>query len=251
MKKLAAIAVAQAFGMLVNPQQSVALTTTEIVAKTKPAIVWIGTSNDKDFKTCTQGTGFFVDQCTIITNDHVLRGKYNYLFVCTLNGVEYHMDRVCFDDPVADIAVIHTVESSPSYIDLADIEPAEGNDVVVIGNPRNETGTVTTGIVSAIRTHSQFTEMQISAPISHGSSGSPVMNSNGEVIGMAKAVLEDGQNLNFAVHLSSLVFAYNHSSEKSVSMKEAAPATTTTDSTSPVDDTLQKAVWLPHISSID
>jgi Trypsin-like peptidase domain len=245
MKKLFAIAVAQAFGMLLNPQQSAALTTTEIVAKTKPAIVWIGTSNDKDFKTGTQGTGFFVDHYTIITNDHVLRGQYNYLFVCTLNGVQYHIDRVCFDDPAADIAVIHTVENSPSFIDLAGIDPAEGNDVVVIGNPRNETGTVTTGIVSAIRTYREFTEMQISAPISHGSSGSPVMNSNGEVIGMAKAVREDGQNLNFAVHLSSLAVAYNHSFEKRVVMKEAAPVTTTTtDSTAPVDDTLQRVAMV-------
>jgi S1-C subfamily serine protease len=242
LKKLLTIAAVQALGMLINPQQSTALTTTEIVGKTKSAVVWVGTSNDQEFKSYAYGTGFFVDHYTILTNHHVIAGNYNYIRVSTLSGVQYHIDRVCFDDPVADVAVLHTVESSSAYIELASDEPAEGNDVVVIGNPRNETGTVTTGIVSAIRSYREFRELQISAPISHGSSGSPVMNSNGEVIGMAKAVREDGQNLNFAVHLNSLSFAYNHSLEKSVFMEEAAPVTTETNSTPPVDDTLQNVV---------
>ena len=59
--------------------------------------------------------------------------------------------------------------------------------------------TLSDGIVSGIRLGDGYKYFQISAPISHGSSGGPIFNSNGEVIGIAVATIEEGQNLNFAV----------------------------------------------------
>jgi hypothetical protein len=77
--------------------------------------------------------------------------------------------------------------------------------VVVIGAPEGLSNTVSTGIVSAIRRIQGRTLVQISAPISHGSSGGPVLNMRGEVIGVSVSVLSEGQNLNFAVPATELL----------------------------------------------
>jgi len=84
--------------------------------------------------------------------------------------------------------------------------------VVVLGNPMGFASSLSDGIVSAYRENGIDEEpdfikgplLQITAPISHGSSGSPVMNLNGEVVGVAVAVFEGGQSLNFAVPASSV-----------------------------------------------
>jgi serine protease Do len=73
----------------------------------------------------------------------------------------------------------------------------------VIGNPIEEVGTVSTGIISAMRPNDPKNplchEFQFTAPVSQGSSGSPILIETGEVIGMVKAKYMRGQNLNFAV----------------------------------------------------
>ncbi len=75
----------------------------------------------------------------------------------------------------------------------------------MLGSPLGLTGTVTDGIVSAIRYLPKLGKLiQITAPISPGSSGSPVINLNGEVIGLVTMDLKGGQNLNFAIASESL-----------------------------------------------
>lgn len=69
----------------------------------------------------------------------------------------------------------------------------------MIGNPEGLEGSLSTGIVSGVRTFESDSWLQITAPISPGSSGGPVLNSSGEVIGVAVATFKEGQNLNFAV----------------------------------------------------
>lgn len=86
--------------------------------------------------------------------------------------------------------------------------PKVGSAVYVIGSPKALEGTFSTGVVSAIRELEGRSFLQVSAPISGGSSGGPVLNSEGAVIGVAVATLRDGQNLNFAVparYLSDLM----------------------------------------------
>jgi serine protease Do len=73
----------------------------------------------------------------------------------------------------------------------------EGQQVIVIGSPEGLQGTVTEGIISAFRENRSM--IQITAPISHGSSGSPVNDENGQVIGVATLVAKEGQNLGFAI----------------------------------------------------
>jgi hypothetical protein len=75
-----------------------------------------------------------------------------------------------------------------------------GDPVVAIGNPLGLEDTVSNGLVSARRRSEDGSEvLQISAPIAPGSSGGPIFNDRGEVIGIAVAILEEGQNLNFGV----------------------------------------------------
>ncbi len=78
--------------------------------------------------------------------------------------------------------------------------PQEGESIFVIGNPFGLEGSVSNGIVSAVREISGYGRIiQITASISPGSSGSPVVNMAGQVIGIATLQAAEGQNLNFAI----------------------------------------------------
>jgi Trypsin-like peptidase domain len=79
-----------------------------------------------------------------------------------------------------------------------------GQHVVAIGNPEGLAGSVSDGILSALRQTDSMKLPQITAPISHGSSGGPILNDLGEVIGVAQSTLDKGQNLNFAVPINYL-----------------------------------------------
>jgi Tfp pilus assembly protein PilF len=85
-------------------------------------------------------------------------------------------------------------------LQLDKTSPQEGESVVVIGNPLGLEGSVTNGIVSAVRDIPTFGRIiQITAPISSGSSGSPVVNMQGQVIGIATLQITGGQSVNFAI----------------------------------------------------
>ena len=74
-----------------------------------------------------------------------------------------------------------------------------GDSIYVVGNPQGLEGTFSQGIVSSIREVGSDKLLQITAPISPGSSGGPVLNEKGEVIGVSVATFTGGQNLNFAI----------------------------------------------------
>jgi S1-C subfamily serine protease len=103
-----------------------------------------------------------------------------------------------------DLAVLPRMGSIPGSIPLSVYVPAVGERVVVIGAPEGLTNTVSDGIVSAFRNSEGRRWMQITAPISSGSSGGPVLNSRGEVVGVSVAMLRQGQNLNFAIPASNV-----------------------------------------------
>src|SRR5258708_2961973 len=100
-----------------------------------------------------------------------------------------------------DIAILKTQPTNHPYLTFRTDRLLEGQNVVTIGNPQGLTGTVSTGIVSAIREGGNI--IQFTAPISNGSSGGPVLDDDGNVIGMVDSILgSDGkqivENLNFA-----------------------------------------------------
>jgi hypothetical protein len=171
-----------------------ALQTTDIVLNSKPAIVTI-VILDANRHPIRFGTGFFISPNRIVTNSHVARGV-QYAEITDLMGTEYMLDTLLADNPSIDFAVLTVKETNYHFLPVSEAMPVEGQNVLVIGNPEGFVGTVSTGIVSALRPKQRF---QISAPISPGSSGSPILNESGEVIGIAQSTLTEGQNLNFAI----------------------------------------------------
>lgn len=88
--------------------------------------------------------------------------------------------------------------SNVDYLKIGSSTAAvEAETVLVIGNPEGLQGTVSNGIISAFRENRSY--IQITAPVSPGSSGSPVLDETGQVIGMATLIYKEGQNLNFAI----------------------------------------------------
>ena len=188
-------------------------TLVDLVKKVKPCVVLIETF-DKNNKPLSQGSGFFVNnKGHIVTNHHVLEGAYRAI-VKTSSGREYPIEGIIAKDIEADIVklVVNLPDANITFLNLSVNVPSEGEDIVVIGNPLGLESTISNGIVSAVRDIPAFGKiLQITAPISPGSSGSPVINSKGEVIGIATLVFKEGQNLNFAIP-----------SDKIIALKETA-----------------------------
>ena len=104
-------------------------------------------------------------------------------------------------DKRKDVALIKIKGFGLPYLKLGRSQDVQvGETVYSLSNPLGVfQNTLSEGIVSGIRPGDGYKYFQISAPISHGSSGGPIFNSKGEVIGIAVATIEEGQNLNFAV----------------------------------------------------
>jgi hypothetical protein len=148
------------------------------------------------------GTGFFINsRGHIVTNYHVLLGAEQAV-VRTQEGRRYPVKKIVAENKEADLVLIVTDiparEVKP--LEVTGKLPEVGEKIYAIGHPMGLEKTVSEGIVSAVRKLPRLGEIiQITAPISPGSSGGPVFNSTGLVIGVARATVQTGQNLNFAV----------------------------------------------------
>src|SRR5438046_5682612 len=172
----------------------------DLVRRIKPSAVAVETFDAKGEK-LSRGSGFFIDKDRIVTNRHVIDGAYRAEVHLT-SGSNFPVKNVLAVDAEADIALLK-VEPPPSLVRALSLErtsPQEGESVVVIGNPFGLEGSVTNGIVSAVRDIPGFGRIiQITAPISPGSSGSPVVHMQGQVIGVATLQVTGGQSVNFAI----------------------------------------------------
>lgn len=175
-----------------------------ITRRANPAVITLNTYNASGRQTGL-GSGFFLPDGRIATNRHVVEGS-SRIDVMTVDGRK--LGSATYAEAVggasADLAILPRVTDPPATLNLARGLPEAGEGVIVIGAPEGLSNTVSTGIVSAIRQLTGRTLVQISAPISHGSSGGPVLNMRGEVIGVSVSVLSEGQNLNFAVPVTEL-----------------------------------------------
>ena len=171
-----------------------------LVRSIKPSAVAIETFDAKG-ATLSRGSGFFIASDKVITNRHVIE-KANRVEVHLLNGKKYTARGVLAVDGEGDLALLQVDVPAGTAIPLPIIQttPQEGESIVVIGNPFGLEGSVSNGIVSAVREISGYGRIiQITAPISPGSAGSPVVNMRGQVIGVATLQAAEGQSLNFAV----------------------------------------------------
>jgi tetratricopeptide (TPR) repeat protein len=172
----------------------------ELVRRIKPSAVAIVTFDSRG-ENLSRGSGFFIDFDRIVTNRHVIEGAYR-AEVHSSAGSVYPVKGVLAVDAEGDLALLK-VEAPTNQVRPLSLErtsPQEGESVVVIGNPFGLEGSVTDGIVSAVRDIPTFGRIiQITAPISPGSSGSPVVNMRGQVIGVATLQITGGQSVNFAI----------------------------------------------------
>jgi len=172
----------------------------ELVRRIKPSAVAIETFDARGEK-LSRGSGFFIDTDRVVTNRHVIDNAYR-AEIHSYNGSVYPVKGVVAVDAEGDLAVLRVDAPAnqvrPLLLDRT--SPQEGESIVVIGNPLGLEGSVTNGIVSAVRDIPTFGRIiQITAPISPGSSGSPVVNMHGQVIGVATLQITGGQSVNFAI----------------------------------------------------
>jgi len=175
------------------------MTPKQITANAKPSIVRIEVEGHDGSRGI--GTGFFVaSNGRIATNLHVIV-QAKIARVVLLDGTEFPVSSVYAVDENRDLAIIGiSTEKQTPALQLGDSDRvAEGEKVIAIGNPQGFDYTVSDGLVSGVRRAAGLTMLQISAPISQGSSGGPLFNEYGEVIGVATLLAREGQNLNFAV----------------------------------------------------
>ena len=176
-----------------------------LVQKAKPCVVHIATF-DKDGKLLATGTGFFISaDGYLVTNEHVVDGAHSILardYKGTIFHVFHSKDNWIEETSVnaadPDVILLRADATNVPYLTIGPTaNEVEGQRVLIIGNPENQEFTVADGLISAFREHRSV--IQISAPISPGSSGSPVIDTDsGQVIGIVVGT-RDGQNLNYAI----------------------------------------------------
>ena len=151
------------------------------------------------------GSGFFIDtEGTVLTNFHVMEGAYSAEIVM-YNEDTFEVNYIEGYDKDIDLCVIKTAASDTKPVTFFAGNVKTGETVYTIGSSVGLTGTFSNGIVStASRQYDGVECIQITAPISHGNSGGPLVNEFGEVLGVNTFMMVDGQNLNFAVSIKEL-----------------------------------------------
>jgi hypothetical protein len=163
--------------------------------------------SDKDGHPIAQGSGFLLSSDgRIVTNYHVIKSGSSAT-VKLPDGASFVVDGVLAFDKDRDIAVIKTHGENFRTLTLGNSDRIQvGEEVVAIGNPLSLESTVSNGILSGIRTVEKEGGklLQITAPISPGSSGGPLFNMAGEVVGITTLHVEGGENLNFAIPVNEV-----------------------------------------------
>lgn len=179
----------------------------DVAKRILPSTVLVSVElSNKDW---VSGSGFFVnDKGDILTNYHVIEDA-SAITIMTNNKNTYTADIRAYDIR-ADVALLSSSTPPAESIPLVITEalPSVGEDIVVVGSPHKEFQSVSNGIVAGIRDKGGITVIQITAPISPGSSGGPVTNMRSEVVGITTSMRAGAQNINFAVsskHLASFV----------------------------------------------
>ena len=146
------------------------------------------------------GSGFFVRDNLIATNYHVIEGAARGTAKLVGQFSTYTIEGVTATDQTNDLALLKVTMSGINPLPLGNSSDVKiGETVYVAGNPKGLEGTFSNGIISSRRDPYVKERLQMTAPISPGNSGGPVLNSKGEVIGISFMTLVGGQNLNFAI----------------------------------------------------
>lgn len=175
------------------------MNTQQIIELYRPAIIQIATQN-------STGTGFYLKEFDlIISNDHVIGKNAEVTIAGRL--FEKQLARVWYTDPKHDLAFLQPpAEVQIPEVKLGKYETTKDGDVVVaIGHPFGLNYTATQGVISKVdRIREGVKYIQIDAAINPGNSGGPLVNKEGQVIGINSFIIKGGDNLGFALPVSYL-----------------------------------------------
>ena len=189
------------FASLASAQESSA----QQITRLKNAVV-IVTTYDKNGKPLLQGSGFFVDSDQVATNFHVVKGA-SHIRVETFNRINSTVTTVLATDEKSDLAILLLAVPLPqsTILSLKTAPPTEGDSITVISNPRGSQWQVTSGSTGLLWEFKGLGErLQITAGISPGSSGAPVIDAEGKVVGIASMYFNSIESLSFAVPVARL-----------------------------------------------
>ena len=192
-------------------QSRPSLTGRELFRRVAPAIAQI-LMKDRSGKITGSGSGFLVDAGgRVVTNAHVIVGVGNVEAIVGFGDIKYTVDEVYASDRKIDLAILRidldvSGDGFP-LLELARARPTVGRRVFAIGSPFGYSNTLSAGIVSGIRVFGDNSEaIQTTAPISPGSSGGPLIDEFGHVVGVTtfgdvrtRGTVTISQNLNFAI----------------------------------------------------
>jgi serine protease Do len=174
------------------------LTPAQIAERTIPSVVLVRVPGGL-------GSGFVVGDGLVVTNLHVL-GRAREATVVLADGRELAHPEVMAADESHDLVLLRVPAKGVRPLVLGDASQVKAGDrVVAIGHPLGLSNTVSDGLVSAVRQVSaHLTVLQLSAPIAPGSSGGPLIDRHGKVIGVSTLLVTAGQNLAFAVPIDAV-----------------------------------------------
>ena len=170
--------------------------------------------DEEEHKEVQGGTGFIISEDGyIVTNNHVIEGADK--IEVRINNKEKYAAKLIGKDSATDLALLKVeVKQRLTPLPLGDSDRVRvGEWVMAIGDPLNFDKTVTVGVVSAkdrsgltadAATRSFENYIQTDAAINFGNSGGPLLNTNGEVVGINTAIFRPAQNIGFAVPINTL-----------------------------------------------
>lgn len=170
----------------------------EVYRRARDAVVLI--RGEKGF-----GSGFLISpNGFVVTNHHVVAGE-SRVVVAFADGSELSVGEVVAYDPQLDLVILAASGTRMPYVELGDSDRLSvGERIYVVSNPAGLERSITEGLISGTRHIDGKDLLQISAPISAGSSGGPVLDRNAQVVGVATATLSGAQNANFAIPVSAI-----------------------------------------------
>lgn len=186
--------------VMVENAESETLNLEELYKKYAPSVFLIYTKEESEL--VRQGTGFFVTSDGLaISNFHVFEGSLiGEEVITTADGSSYKVAEVLTANDELDYIIfrVNLKQSVKNPLPIAKEEPTIGSDVFAIGNPKGLEGTLSKGIISQFRENRRI--IQTTAEITNGSSGGPLLNMKGEVVGITTGGFGEA-NLNLAINI--------------------------------------------------
>jgi S1-C subfamily serine protease len=171
----------------------------------KQAVVIITTYDDNG-RPLLQGSGFFITPDRIVTNLHVINHA-SEIRIRTFAGKTFTVQTIVATDASSDLALLQMEDScsNPTTLQVQDKLPTEGESIVLLSNPQGSHWKVVPGRVGRSWQFENIgRRLQITADILPGSSGGPVLNQQGQIVGIAVMRMASADDLNFAVPAENL-----------------------------------------------